>query len=143
MNNGCRAGAGALTVLVLVGAGFRPSGPRVRAEELGGTCALAGADRARTPAASCMACHDGSAAQGISFQMRSATGAVVLDHPVDVDYASAALRDRRLVSPAMLPRELVLVGGRVACTTCHDGASRERAHTVRVRADLCTSCHRM
>lgn len=106
-----------------------------------GVCELGRADRGRTPAVRCMGCHDGSAGPGVEFRMRA--GGPGFDHPVDVDYGSAALRDPRLVAGAQLPRELVLVDGRVACTTCHDGASTERAHVVRSKQELCITCHRM
>jgi predicted CXXCH cytochrome family protein len=129
---------------VLAGAGWEGASPpgALRGGSFETDCELRTADRAATPAAACLACHDGSVGTGVSFQMR-AMNRPGFDHPVDVDYARAALRDRRLLPPALLPPDVVLVNGRVACTTCHDGGGTERGHTVRGREDLCRSCHQM
>ncbi len=105
-------------------------------------CELRFADRARTPTRACVACHDGSVGSEIGFEVR-ATHQANANHPVDVSYAEAAARDPRLAPESALPPDVILVEGRVACTTCHDGASTDRGHAVRGRPDLCTSCHRM
>jgi len=106
-----------------------PAGPTV--------CLLARADRASTPSRVCAACHDGTVA---------ATGVPGLrgEHPVGVDYAAARARRRWSLLDRPGPA-LVLVGGRVECTTCHDGASGERHHTAlpMARSALCLSCHGM
>jgi hypothetical protein len=104
-------------------------------------CELGRADRARTPSAQCLACHDGAAATGVGFAPR-ASNLPGLDHPVEVDYEAARLRSPRLRPRAALPREIVLVNGRITCTTCHDGAAQTRAHTV-PQEQLCTSCHEL
>ncbi|HET9597451.1 MAG TPA: hypothetical protein VFP65_17820 [Anaeromyxobacteraceae bacterium] len=108
-----------------------------------GPCQLASVDRRTTPSARCLACHDGSAAPSI---LRSArTAAPLGDHPFDSDYAQARLRRgfARLRDPRELDAALPLVGGKVACTTCHAGDSRERAHVALPMAGsgLCFACH--
>lgn len=101
-------------------------------------CELPQADRATTRAARCMACHDGSAGAGVQFRMRAGS-TPGFDHPVEVDYASAAARNRGL-RPAPGPGT-VLVDGRISCTTCHDGRSALRASLARPQPELCLSCH--
>ena len=106
-----------------------------------GGCELPRVDRQRATARDCMGCHDGSAGAAVSFQMaRDGRG---MDHPVDVDYASfAGARPDQYHPASTLPREVPLPRGRIECTTCHDGASRDRKRVAAVR-DLCTACHRM
>lgn len=98
-----------------------------------GTCALLDPqlERSTSTRASCLGCHDGSAARAIPPDA---------SHPVDVSYAAAWLRGSPRLH-AIIPRELALSGGRVTCTTCHDGASRHRRHTALAEARLCTACH--
>ncbi len=104
-----------------------------------GPCELDGASRARTPSIRCMACHDGSAGATVSFQM-SADGRG-MSHPVEVDYGAAVARDPAHYHPqATLPREVPLVNGKVACTSCHDGASPDPTRVAMV-PHLCASCH--
>jgi hypothetical protein len=84
-------------------------------------------DRAAAAPLRCIGCHDAAASAS---------------HPL-VDYASVALRDpERFVPPARLAREVPLVGGKIACTSCHDGASRDPKH-VAIAARLCESCHQL
>jgi predicted CXXCH cytochrome family protein len=102
-------------------------------------CELRGADRAGTPARSCLTCHDGSVASGhLARADERGSGR----HPVEVEYALAQARGRGAlrVAPAA---ELPLVGGKVTCTTCHDGHSREPAKVaVPMRGSaLCFGCH--
>lgn len=130
--------------LALVGAAVT-----ARAIEPGGAaesesaCELQGAVRAGTSSTACMACHDGGSGPGVSFRMPRAADTPGLDHPIEIDYAQASARNGWLVSPGELPAELVLVEGRVSCTTCHDGASSEPRRVAGRLMDLCTSCHRL
>lgn len=136
MQRGTRAAAAAVALLggaVVAGA----STPGASA------CELGAAAREATPSTACMACHDGAAGPGVSFQMSPAGGRPGFDHPVEIDYAAASARDHRLVPPGELPDELVLVGGKVACTTCHDGRSEEPGRVAGRLVALCTACHRM
>jgi predicted CXXCH cytochrome family protein len=112
-----------------------------RTQDGSGPCELARADRTRATARDCMQCHDGSAGPGVGFQM-SGDGHG-MGHPVDVDYPSfAAAHSDQYQQAARLPREVVLVRGRIQCTTCHDGASRDPKRVVEVQ-DLCLACHKL
>ncbi len=103
-----------------------------RAGDRQAPCELPRADRAAAASATCLACHDGSAARGLGES-----------HPVEVDYPAAFARDPDRYAPAAsLPPEVLLVGGRVTCTSCHDGASPHRARAVEP-ARLCQACHRL
>ena len=98
----------------------------------GGVCELGRVDRATTPPARCLACHGGSSVRPIDVRD---------SHPLGMDYASIALRHPdRFVAPAQLPREVPLVGGKLACTSCHDAAS-PHPKRVAIAARLCESCH--
>ena len=107
----------------------------------GTTCELSRVDRARTTSLSCMTCHDGSAGKAVPFQMRG--DGAGMSHPVEIDYAAAAARQPGKYEPASsLPYQVPLVAGKVQCTTCHDGASRDPMRVVEIR-DLCIACHRL
>lgn len=103
-------------------------------------CELTRVDRAHTPSARCVACHDGSA--GVAMATGPA-GDGHGNHPVEVDYAASAARDpERYVPAAMVRPDVPLVDGKVACTSCHDGASPHPRRAVDP-ANLCAACHRM
>jgi predicted CXXCH cytochrome family protein len=107
----------------------------------GGTCELSRVNREATTTRGCLSCHDGSAGPGVGFKMGADDRA--MSHPVEVDYAAAAAAHPGQYQPAAaLPPEVPLVGGKVQCTTCHDGASPDRKRVVAVR-DLCVTCHRL
>jgi hypothetical protein len=111
--------------------GLAAAAPASDAADAAPTCELGRSDRARTPSTRCLACHDGTAAAALGPS-----------HPVEVDYARAAMRDpRRYVPASALPREITLVNGNVSCASCHDAASPQRAHTA--MAGLCQACHRL
>jgi len=97
-------------------------------------CQLGSVDRASTPSRLCIGCHDGTV---------TAAGGVALrgEHPVGVHYQAALARRPEMLRP--VPAALVLVAGRIECTTCHDGASPERFHIAlpMARSALCLSCH--
>jgi predicted CXXCH cytochrome family protein len=106
----------------------------------GAICELSRMDRARTPSTACMQCHDGTAGPGVPAEMAGGGGR---SHPVGVDYADAAYRKPERYNPASsLPRDVPLVEGRIACTTCHDGALTTPQHVVQ-RPGLCLACHRL
>jgi predicted CXXCH cytochrome family protein len=114
-------------------------GPERGAPEWDAPCELARVDRGRTPSQRCIACH-GDTADATAPRGRPTTHQ---SHPVEVDYAGAAARHPDdFVRAARLPPHVPLVDGKVACTSCHDGASRRRGRTVDLES-LCTSCHRM
>jgi predicted CXXCH cytochrome family protein len=126
----------ALPILLALGPGER-AGPGAIAG--GDICELRLADRARTTSRSCLACHDGSIATGRMARAHEGSGA----HPVDVDYLASRARRPGLRAPGALPPGLVLVNGTVACTTCHDPRSSERAKTALPmgRSAMCFGCH--
>jgi hypothetical protein len=78
-----------------------------------------------------------------SIPLGRATNGAWLSHPVGIDYAEAASRHPNEYAPAsQLPPEIVLVGGKVECTSCHDGASSLR-FKVAGNKEMCESCHRL
>ena len=124
-----------LPVLAAVG-----PGERVAAAAAGDDlCELATADRAHTRSRSCLSCHDGSIASGRMARAHEGGGS----HPVDVDYLASQARRPGLRPSGTLPPAVVLVGGRVACTTCHDPRSTERGKpaVTMSRSALCFGCH--
>lgn len=100
-------------------------------------CELERVDRASTPSRFCMSCHDGSVVAAGGSRRPG-------EHPVGLHYASAWAR-RPFALRGAPAAALVLVEGRVECTTCHDGLSRERFRTAlpMARSGLCTSCHEL
>jgi predicted CXXCH cytochrome family protein len=100
------------------------------------------AERQRTPSHACLACHDGSTGPGVAFERRSPRGAGLgASHPVEVDYAAARARaPERYVPKGLLPADVPLVDGKVACTSCHDAAASARGRVVEP-ARLCLACH--
>jgi predicted CXXCH cytochrome family protein len=140
-------GVGALPVAI----GAR-SAPRARvgggtgsssAPQEGAACPLqrGEVDRERASSTSCVACHDGTLGPGIEFQMRA--DGQGMSHPVEVDYWSAYAKQPQLYTPpGALPPETPLVGGKVACTSCHDPRSPDKNHVAQT-ARLCESCHRL
>lgn len=112
-------------------------------------CALGRVNRAGADSRTCLSCHDGTSAAGVAYQRPQEVGhsrlsAMHTSHPVDVDYELAfAQKPGRLHPSGVLPENLVLPQGKVACVTCHDGASRERHHVSvsMSRSRLCSACH--
>jgi len=112
-------------------------------------CALGRVNRAQADSRTCLGCHDGTSAAGVSYQRpeelgRTGQSAMHTSHPVDVDYQLAATRKPGMLHPAgALPESLMLPHGKVTCVTCHDGASREKNHmsVSMSRSRLCGSCH--
>jgi hypothetical protein len=115
-----------------VAAALAAAGARATGES---PCGLSGAVRSLTSSKGCVTCHDGTGASPISLGRNS--------HPVGIDYAAAASSDPgKYASISQLPPEVALVGGKVECTTCHDGASR-RPFKLAGGTELCLACHRL
>ena len=115
-------------------------------------CELPNAMPGRTPTRSCMGCHDGTIGSLADVTFPStlegfpsaplAPGSN--SHPVDVDYAAAAQRRPDSFTPvAALPREVLLLDGKITCVTCHhpDSPERFRVALSMDRSALCFSCH--
>jgi predicted CXXCH cytochrome family protein len=99
-------------------------------------CALDRIDRARTSSATCLTCHDGSAAPAVDVRATRPRSS----HPVGVSYALA--RPELAVRRAgPVDARIVLPAGRVECVSCHaaDGAGAHR--TVDAAGGLCGGCH--
>lgn len=120
-----------------------PSRPaeRTEARALESICSLRYADRSTTDSSECLGCHDGTIADSVGF---STPIRRTESHPVGVAYDDAQARGRARLRPrADLAAALVLVDGKVECTTCHSGTSSEpaRAALPRRRSALCLACH--
>jgi hypothetical protein len=86
-------------------------------------CALRAAGSAALASSACLACHGGTA--GVSPGC---------DHPVQVRYLSArGYATGRLRAEGEVERRgVVLVAGRVECTSCHDGGSPWADHVAQL-----------
>ncbi|HEX9023316.1 MAG TPA: cytochrome c3 family protein [Geobacteraceae bacterium] len=86
----------------------------------------------------CITCHDGSSAPATGYS-----------HPVGMDYDSSTAFSRRhplsrqFISRGALNPDIVLIGGKVGCLSCHNPLNPERNHLVASndRSTLCLSCH--
>jgi predicted CXXCH cytochrome family protein len=93
---------------------------------------------------SCVACHDGAIGDVVHASFPALGAGIGESHPVEVAYDEVVVRaPGRYRARAELPRALWLPGGRVTCTTCHDGASSEPARVAMPLAAsrLCFGCH--
>lgn len=104
-------------------------------------CELSRVDRAKASPRLCLSCHDGSVS-ALAIGWMNMPGSS-FGHPVGVSYLDALARDPAGYA-GTLPPEVPLVDGKVACTTCHDGAARNPARVVELPggANLCLACHR-
>ncbi|MCR4295391.1 MAG: hypothetical protein NUW21_07635 [Elusimicrobia bacterium] len=91
----------------------------------------------------CMSCHDGTIAPTITAHMTSSGGADLgANHPVGIDYLSAARNDpASFIDPASNPR-IVLEDGKVACISCHAAHDIGSISGGSVRQEVCVECHR-
>lgn len=107
-----------------------------------GPCELRTADRRSTSSVRCLSCHDGTTAAAVALPGASRG---LGDHPVEVDYERSRGDGMPLRPASELPPALPLVGGKVACTTCHAADSAEPGHTAMTmtRSAMCFACHAM
>lgn len=116
-------------------------------------CELPNAMPGRTPTGSCMGCHDGTIGPVANVTFPSTLEGFASEphdpgsgaHPVDLDYEAAVQRRPGSFTPsAALPREVMLLDGKITCLTCHHPDSPEQFHAsiTMDRSALCTSCHR-
>lgn len=95
----------------------------------------------------CLACHEGSVGSAAGFQIAGQDVLTFqghnLSHPVGVDYAAAASRNRELRSIDDLSPMISLYEGKVGCTSCHNPFSEEPDMLVfsNQGSALCLECH--
>jgi len=94
----------------------------------------------------CITCHDGTMAGSIHYKVSSESssiGTINGSHPVGTDY-TRYISKREYVPSYNLPRNMILMNGKISCVTCHDMLSRNQAYLVvdMTSSNLCFSCHR-
>lgn len=94
----------------------------------------------------CITCHDGTLAGSIHYKVSSESssiGTINGSHPVGTDY-TRYISKREYVPSYDLPRNMILMNGKISCVTCHDMLSRNQAYLVvdMTSSNLCFSCHR-
>ncbi len=93
----------------------------------------------------CLACHGTFGdALGVKVDQNLVLrhGGNSLNHPIGMRY-SDAMRYGGFRAQSMLPKAIMLPGGRVSCVSCHEGYSKEHGKLVmpNVRSALCFQCH--
>jgi predicted CXXCH cytochrome family protein len=103
-------------------------------------CELAWAPREKTTSRDCLLCHDGSVAKGTDVRLQATGDSRGANHAVGMLYANTRRGLRLRSAPA---KELVLVDGRVECTTCHAPRGFGAACTALPNegSALCLACH--
>jgi len=100
----------------------------------------------------CLSCHDGATASQSKNatpwnRARGDTRDTGRNHPVGVTYDDISRsKDLSPLRPAgLLPQEVVLPEGKVACISCHDLYAHERYRlTITIQgSELCLTCHDM
>lgn len=98
----------------------------------------------------CLGCHDGTQASDRKVNYKNTPGQKshwsqgASEHPIGMNYASYAAMDPKSYKPAAsIGSKMMLVNGRVGCTTCHDPLNAEKSHLAKsdYRSDLCLTCH--
>jgi predicted CXXCH cytochrome family protein len=93
----------------------------------------------------CLSCH-GSYGDRLGVQVDSNSvlrhSGDSLNHPIGVRYADA-MRFGGFRPQAMLPKVIMLPGGRVSCVSCHEGYSQHHGKLVmpNTGSALCFQCH--
>jgi predicted CXXCH cytochrome family protein len=96
----------------------------------------------------CLGCHDGVTASEVKISV-SATGYLqhesASSHPIGTDYAEYANIDTSVTPIDELPKEVLLVDGKVGCPTCHESYKEVHGALVITKqgSKLCFTCHRM
>lgn len=97
----------------------------------------------------CLGCHEGSVGPAAGYSLGGQKGldfrGTNFSHPIGLNYASAAARDRKLRSPDDLPSFIGLVDGKLGCSSCHSPFSHQPNMLVESneRSALCFECHLM
>jgi len=98
----------------------------------------------------CITCHDGTLASSIHYKVSSrgqgegrSMGSINGSHPVGSNYTRFTSK-REYVPSYNLPRNMILMNGKISCITCHDMLSRSQAYLVvdMAGSNLCFACHR-
>lgn len=114
----------------------------------------------------CLSCHDGVTALNALIYSRSGTptmtpGNVITghgnlndapgltnDHPISINYATAAAADNELVAVGSLPSWALETGNILQCSSCHDvhkfgatQAMRPFLNAPKTGSALCLTCH--
>lgn len=97
----------------------------------------------------CITCHDGTLASAVNYKVKdpsqvgtSSFNTIAGSHPVGMDYTKYS-NNRQFAPYYRLPQNMVLMDGKVACITCHDMLSTNKAYlTVDLNGSgLCFTCH--
>ena len=94
----------------------------------------------------CLTCHDGSIASGIENGVQGGldnNGHIGNgNHPIGMSYAGYTRRNFYIPLGA-LNNDIVMVGGKMGCLSCHNPQNPEKFHLARSngRSRLCLSCH--
>ncbi len=98
----------------------------------------------------CITCHDGMTATYHNARFMSAggtssrdMGSVVGSHPIGMIYESYVGKPDEFRGAESLNREMVFVGGRIGCLTCHNPLDTGKYHLVAANTGsaICLSCH--
>ena len=139
----CHQGASAGTVSIHAASYGRAHPPSKNA--LAASMQIEGVD---AESRSCMGCHDGAAAsEAGSHAVRLQANDPLSDHPIGVSMRPAATTrgaDFKMASPVAIDHRIRLTDGKVACSSCHNMYSQERAKLVMSNqgSALCLNCHR-
>lgn len=96
----------------------------------------------RGDAASCLRCHDGSTAQGISTCI-GIRCEFASSHPVNRDYPPVGNRNKFVSAEEIKAAGVVLINGQVTCVSCHELTNPDRFHLIKDNrnSNLCIQCH--
>lgn len=128
----------------------RPGAARAMLNDPNRWLASAGAgSAAATPGVTtsiCLSCHDGSVAKAVPHTLPGQRDPAIepggANHPVGVDYQSAVMSRPAQYHDAAARPEISLEGGKVGCTSCHQGHARNgRVEGPGLRTNVCMSCH--
>lgn len=97
----------------------------------------------------CFTCHDGNTAKDANTKIRSLGNrdshgiqTITGSHPIGMSYVKFA-NNREYTHWQTLPKNMVLMDGKVGCITCHDMLSKNRLYlpTDMGGSGLCFNCH--
>ncbi len=97
-------------------------------------------------AATCLSCHDGSIAEGISTCLSATCNFNNLhSHPINKDYPPPITTGKRFYYPVSQIKAagITLLNGQISCISCHNLANQNPPHLVmnNDKSRLCLTCH--